>query len=282
MFEVNDHRLVADPGNATPVRFEASPNLNAGTIAAKFLVFHYTACSFAAARAAFMRKVGAGRVSAHLLVDTDGSVIQFVPFNKRAWHAGESFWAGMTDMNTHSIGVEVVNLGYLLKHGDGRFGSSDGSSTVSADRVVEARHKNPNEHHRYWQAYTAEQVETCAQLAEALTAAYSLVDVVGHDDIAPARKSDPGPAFPLRRMVARAFGRADDETATQWLFVGAAKLNIRQGPGTQFPLVAAALPMNTAVRPLQPSQAGWMQVEAQTAAPNVGWVAAAFLRSTLT
>lgn len=281
MFEVIDHRLIAAPGNATPVQFEASPNVNASTIAAQFLVFHYTACSFAAARAVFMRGTGDGRVSAHLLIDTNGSVTQFVPFNKRAWHAGESFWAGMTDLNTHSIGIEVVNLGYLLKHGDGRFGSADGSSTVSADQVVEARHKNPHEHHRYWQAYTPAQIETCTQLAVVLRAAYNLVDVVGHDDIAPARKSDPGPAFPLRHMVASAFGRADDETSTQWLFVGAAKLNIRQGPGTQFPLVAAALPVNTAVRPLQPSQGGWMQVEAQATPPVVGWVSAAYLRATV-
>lgn len=105
------------------------------------------------------------RVSAHLLVRRDGSVIQFVPFHRRAWHAGRSSWGGRADCNDFSIGIEL-----------------------------EGRDDLP---------YANAQYSTLAQMVSALQRAYPGIGneaVVGHEHIAPGRKTDPGPAFDWRRL----------------------------------------------------------------------------------
>lgn len=279
MFSIQNQRLTGTSQNGRAVSFEPSRNVSRNPITPKFLVFHYTACSFDAARRTFLDDQAAQRVSAHLLVDEDGSVVQFVPFDGRAWHAGTSFWQGFTDLNTHSIGIEVVNHGYLLKRADGSFTTSSGQHQVSTDRVVEARHKNPADHHLYWQAYTPEQVETCEELAQLLVAHYGLRDVIGHDDIAPGRKVDPGPAFPMHRVASRAIGRDGDDAAPQALFVGVDHLNLRNGPGVQFQPVREPLTQNTKVLPRAGFREGWLEVEAEVPAPNTGWVSSAYLRA---
>ena len=100
------------------------------------------------------------KVSAHLLIDRAGAVNQYVSFDKRAWHAGASCWAGRVDCNDFAIGIELEG----------------------ADEV----------------AYEAAQYEVLVEVADALFMRYSglqLGSVVGHQDIAPGRKSDPGTSF---------------------------------------------------------------------------------------
>lgn len=273
---VVNHRLEGEIGGK-PVAHETSTNHN-GPINPKLVVFHYTACSFDAARAAFLRTSGSNRVSAHLMVDADGSVTQFVPLNLRAWHAGESTWETLADINSHSIGIEVVNYGYLLKTASGGFRLSDGRpAPLAPDDVVETRHKRSVVPYLYWHGFTPAQVEACGALAETLAAAYPIQDVVGHDDIAPQRKVDPGPAFPLARMRSRALSReAPAPAADQWMLVAASKLNIRRGPGEQYDLAASPLPRNTRVR-VNGRQEGWISVDVPDAGGVSGWVAARYL-----
>ena len=105
------------------------------------------------------------RVSSHLLVRRDGAVTQFVPFGARAWHAGESRFDGRSRCNDFSIGIELE-------------GTDDRS-------------------------YTVRQYARLAQLCASLMAAYPAITrerIAGHSDIAPGRKSDPGPAFDWRRF----------------------------------------------------------------------------------
>ena len=104
------------------------------------------------------------KVSAHFLVRRDGGLIQFVPCAKRAWHAGESSWKGRGRCNDYSIGVEV-----------------EGSGEVP---------------------FTGAQYRRLAELTRALTARYPIADIVGHSDVAPGRKSDPGPCFDWTRYRA--------------------------------------------------------------------------------
>ncbi|HLQ13801.1 MAG TPA: 1,6-anhydro-N-acetylmuramyl-L-alanine amidase AmpD [Steroidobacteraceae bacterium] len=118
----------------------------------------------------FFQSVADLRVSAHLLVRRDGEAVQFVPFGVRAWHAGESSWQGRSACNDFSVGIELE-------------GSDD-------------------------MPYEDRQYQSLARLIGALCAAYpslSSTRVVGHSDIAPGRKSDPGPAFdwPRLRMLLR-------------------------------------------------------------------------------
>jgi AmpD protein len=111
------------------------------------------------------------RVSAHALVRRDGEVVQYVPFHRRAWHAGESSWRGRTACNDFSVGIEL-----------------EGADTVP---------------------YETAQYERLAGLIRALAAAYptlageSLADrIAGHSEIAPSRKTDPGPALDWARLHA--------------------------------------------------------------------------------
>jgi N-acetyl-anhydromuramoyl-L-alanine amidase len=111
-------------------------------------------------------------VSAHFLIRRDGALIQFVPCAERAWHAGKSAWKGKERCNDFSIGVEL-----------------EGSDEIP---------------------YTTAQYAMLARLARALRRRYPVADIVGHSDIAPGRKTDPGPAFDwdrLRRLTAPAVPR---------------------------------------------------------------------------
>ena len=108
----------------------------------------------------YFAEVGTARVSAHLLVTRDGCITQYVSFTERAWHAGRSSFAGRTACNDFSIGIEL-----------------EGADTV---------------------AYEPAQYHALGQVVAALCAAYprlSTERLVGHSDIAPGRKTDPGPAF---------------------------------------------------------------------------------------
>jgi AmpD protein len=119
----------------------------------------------------YFAKIAQQRVSAHTLIRRDGEIVQYVPFDARAWHAGESQFEGKSACNDFSIGIEV-----------------EGTDEV---------------------AYEDAQYDSLAQLIRTLLAAYpSLAKerLVGHSDIAPGRKTDPGPAFDwprLRSLVAQ-------------------------------------------------------------------------------
>ena len=111
------------------------------------------------------------KVSAHLLIQRDGGVIQFVPFNERAWHAGESNFQGRSACNDFSIGIELE-------------GSDD-------------------------DPYTEQQYSNVFAIIDCLLQSYATLSaraIVGHSDIAPGRKTDPGPAFDWPRLRARLSG----------------------------------------------------------------------------
>jgi len=105
----------------------------------------------------FFSKIKDLKVSAHLLIKRDGSIVQFVPFDKRAWHAGESNFKGRQNCNDFSIGIELEG----------------------ADNL----------------AYEKKQYEALNKAIKAIKLHYPITDVVGHSDIAPGRKTDPGSSF---------------------------------------------------------------------------------------
>ena len=104
------------------------------------------------------------KVSAHFFIRRDGSLIQFVPCKQRAWHAGVSSWQGRERCNDYSLGIEL-----------------EGSDQ---------------------DAFAAAQYATLNCLLKALKAAYPITAVVGHSDIAPGRKTDPGPCFDWEQVTA--------------------------------------------------------------------------------
>jgi N-acetyl-anhydromuramoyl-L-alanine amidase len=113
------------------------------------------------------------KVSAHFLIRRDGTLIQFVPCALRAWHAGASSWRGRERCNDFSVGIEL-----------------------------EGAEEEPFEEAQY---------AALAALACALKARYRIADIVGHSDIAPGRKTDPGPHFDWGRLH-RMLGRCENAT----------------------------------------------------------------------
>lgn len=199
------HKLHAD--DDTPIDFRPSSN-HGGKLRAQFLVMHYTAGRSADASARWLCNPRA-KASAHVVIGRDGKVIQLVPFNTVAWHAGASRWKvgtrTLVGMNKHSIGIELDNPGRLVRQGNGYRSLALGTE-YSDSEVIVATHKHEREP-TGWPVYPTAQLEAAFEVASLLAEHYSLKDVIGHDDIAPARKRDPGPAFPMESFRTRLFGR---------------------------------------------------------------------------
>jgi N-acetylmuramoyl-L-alanine amidase len=248
------NRLVADDG--TPFPYRRSPNQSPG-LEPRYLVIHYTAGGSAAGTIDWLTSPAA-RASAHLVVARDGGITQLVAFDRQAWHAGRSEWQGLEGLNAHSFGIELDNGGPLQQRSDGSWATPFGASVPPGQVTVAAHRAGGPE--RGWQAYPAEQLLVAAEVASLLVRRYELVDVLGHDDVAPGRKTDPGPAFPMQTFRSRVLGRADDGALTRPLAQTTTALNIRTGPGTQFPkLSASPLPAGTKVERLA-SDGAWRQV----------------------
>jgi N-acetylmuramoyl-L-alanine amidase len=253
--KIRAHRLCDDANN--PFAFVASPNLG-GEIVPRYLILHYTAGSSAAGTIAWFQD-RASKVSAHLVVARDGSITQLVPFNRCAYHAGQSQWGSLIGLNRHSIGIEIDNAGQLIRSG-GKWVSPISRRSYPDSEVAVACHKNdpPGTAPGGWHCYSAAQLEATLDASMALMREYGLADVLGHEDIAPARKRDPGPDFPLASFRARLLGRGDDHGAP---YRASAELNVRSGPGTEFACVPGSpLPVGSGVAVL--AQNGvWWQVD---------------------
>jgi N-acetylmuramoyl-L-alanine amidase len=226
---IKGNRLVG-PG----VSFIETPN-KGGDLSPRYLVFHYTAGKSAANSIGWLTNPES-QASAHLVVARNGRITQLAPFNVKAWHAGISHWDGLSRLNSYSIGIEMDNAGPLKKVGD-KYQAWFGT-LYREDQVIYGKHKLDDQP-RWWHAYTEVQIQKALELAQLLVRHYGLKDVVGHEDIAPDRKRDPGPAFPLEHIRARVLGRKEEER--ERYEVTATALNIRSGPGVEFPSVIKPL-----------------------------------------
>ncbi len=143
-----------------------------------FIVLHYTVGDNARAT----KILTTGRVSAHYLIksDNDNKIYNLVPENERAWHAGAGGFAGRTVLNDTSIGIEIVNPGIDKQY-----------------REYKGYH--PYEH---YVAFDELQIKKVAQLVQDLALRYNIspTNIIGHSDMAPSRKIDPGAKFPWQRL----------------------------------------------------------------------------------
>jgi len=227
------------------------------------VVIHFTAGPSLASAVNTFKEPGY-EASAHLLIDRDGSLVQMIDFNRVAWHAGVSRWEERSGLNRYAIGIELVNAGELTPSGEGylawfgtRYSDSD---------VIQAVHRNQTEP-SYWHTYTPEQIEACFEVCRVLKAQYGINMILGHEEIAPGRKIDPGPAFPLERLRDRVLtGRQVDEEAhetetqtSENATVTASLLNVRSQPSATAPLAGEPLEKGTRVEILARSGA-WEKV----------------------
>jgi N-acetylmuramoyl-L-alanine amidase len=188
---IQDHRLAG-------AAFDASPHVG-GIIVPRFIIMHYTAGGTAANSVGAIARRG---LSAHFFVDRDGSIIQTVACNREAYHAGESAWQGYHNLNAHSIGIEVANLGWFDRQEAGGWTRDGFSRVMPPSLLVVARHKWGGRA-MAWEVFPDAQLRALDDLTRALLAAYpTILDVAGHDEVSPGRKVDPGPAFPIARYRA--------------------------------------------------------------------------------
>ena len=156
----------------------------------RFLIMHFTSGATAQSSIDFWKTPEAKGASAHFVIDRDGTLYQCRPCNTTCGHAGVSTWhhAGrtFTGLNACTIGIEFANAG----------DSSNLINKWSKLPPLLAKHKNGGPRCN-WERYTTEQIATGKALALALVQRYTLDAILGHDDIAPDRKVDPGPAFPM-------------------------------------------------------------------------------------
>jgi len=143
----------------------------------------------------------------------------------------------------------------------------------SEEEVIQAKHKFEQDF-SYWHTYTGEQIQKALELASLLTKTYRLKDIIGHEDIAPGRKVDPGPAFPLANIRAKVFGRCDEEDKTYQVITDS--LNIRSGPGIDYATVASPLLRGTKVVLLE-QRDRWNKVDVMGPNDIEGWVNNRFL-----
>lgn len=241
------------------------------------IVIHFTAGSSLESAIATMCDP-ARKVSAHLAIGKSGETVQLVPFDKEAWHAGPSTYRGRSGFNRYSIGIELDNPGRLTRDAGGGFVSWFGKSYPATD-VIEAAHRNETAP-TFWCKFPAEQVEATMEVCAALIDALHIKTIVGHEEIAPGRKFDPGPAFPLDklrdRLLAGDRNLADALTSAaslpSQLLALPPQLNIRTLPSATAPMAAPPLPRGTRLKALGQNQ-GWYQVQVQPA--TVGWVSRA-------
>lgn len=158
-------------------------------------VLHFTAGASAESSVEAMSERG---VSAHVVIDRDGTIIQCVPFNRIAYHAGSSMWKDPVTLkiydglNGHSIGIEIANAGDdHIPWVENRPGY----------KSIQAKHRNGGSIET-WEVFYDPQMASVRALTKVLWDKYGLHDVTGHDCIAPSRKNDPGPAFPMELVRA--------------------------------------------------------------------------------
>jgi len=158
-----------------------SPNFNDRKLPVSILVMHYTGMADGASAIRRLTSPDSG-VSSHYVVNEDGTVLRLVDERKRAWHAGASYWRGITDVNSASIGIEIVNPGH--EFGYRPFPGDQIAAVVCLTHEIRKRHDIPP------------------------------ANVVGHSDVAPARKQDPGELFPWEKLAGLGHAMPWPENAT--------------------------------------------------------------------
>jgi N-acetylmuramoyl-L-alanine amidase len=145
-----------------------SPNFDERTSPVSMIVLHYTGMEDAASAISWLANPES-KVSAHYVITEDGQVVRMVAEDKRAWHAGLSHWRGVTGVNSASVGIEIVNPGHALGY----------------------------------RPFPDQQIDALIPLMQEIKDRHGITrgNIVGHSDIAPTRKQDPGELFPWGKLA---------------------------------------------------------------------------------
>jgi len=241
--EIKNHLL---EGNKVNFK-EATSYGRRNTIVPDSIIIHYTAGPSGSSTVKYFSRSNA-RLSAHLVIHEDGQVTQMVPFDKKAYHAGNSYYDGRSSFNNFSVGIEISNPGYLTKKSVGYVtwweAKKSNPTPVPEDMVFVGQHRNPGTRSTHWHKYTQEQINAVEEVCKTLYETYEIKYILGHEEVAPKRKVDPGPAFPLDEMRERIFnqkpktlaellkGSVSPKNIVEKGFV-TTRLNFREGPSIE-------------------------------------------------
>lgn len=194
MYSISNDRLYRD-GEAAP--FVPSPN-HGGRMLPTLIVLHDTAGRLTKGNSVSWFADPKARVSAHFVVERDGSITQMVECDRQAWHAGKSSWKGRSGCNAFAVGIEIVNPGKLTPAGTAWFGQTFEGFEECATKAHGSG---------CWLPYTQAQIEAVQGLCAALVEAYPIKEIVTHWMISPGRKVDTNPLFPLEELRRHVFAR---------------------------------------------------------------------------
>jgi N-acetylmuramoyl-L-alanine amidase len=233
--DIRNHKL-----SGAGTSFSASPNHGGSFVTSlpDTVVIHFTAGASLESSVKSLSTQGSN-ASAHVVVGRNGQVVQLVPFDVVAWHAGASSFGNRTGLNKYSIGIEIDNAGRLTQTASSDFLTWFGKRIPQED-AVQGVHRNESQP-TWWHAYTEQQIERVSDLVKLLIETYPISVIVGHEEIAPGRKTDPGPAFPLDRLRDRwlGVGRREDAPAPAPVIAAGAVL-----PPRAINFAAAAQPVS--------------------------------------
>ena len=201
---IKNHQLGSAEGGL--VRFEqphlANFGVNEPIQEPKYLIMHVTTGTTMQGVINHFKNPASG-VSAHLLIGRDGRVIQFVPFDKVAYHSGLSYWEGDANLNKLSIGIELDNAADL----SGEPGAYTKRQVPIPDSQVERAVHWKSHTERGWHKFTPIQLEVALEVAKALKEHYGMQEILGHDVVNLQNRLDPGPLFPMKAWRQAIFNR---------------------------------------------------------------------------
>ena len=212
MLTIQNDRLYR---GGVPVTFVPTPN-QGGRILPTIICLHDTAGGLTKGSTVSWFTNPKAKVSAHFVVERDGTITQMVECDRAAWHAGKSSWKGRSGCNSFSIGIEIVNPGKLTLDGTAWFG----------ERFQGVQECTTKEHGRgCWLPYTKEQIEAVTAICKALVDAYPIKEIVTHWMISPGRKVDCTPLLPLEEIRKEVFVRT---VPSEWpLQIGSEGENVK-------------------------------------------------------
>lgn len=233
-------------------RSNKSPNKREGTMKPVGIVLHYTASGgeTGGGDAAYLSRASA-RASAQVVVGREGDIHQLMPLNNIAWHAGKSSWNGVSDQNAYTIGIEIDNWGWL----NGR------DINLPEEQIFTGQRDGRG--HDKWESYNATQLDAVEKVIAAICSHYDIQYIVGHEDVSPGRKQDPGPAldeFKLHmqaKYIPRMLTGAPTHKGHPTTKVN---LRLRKTASLQAP-VLTTMPKGSSVEILSEPYPGWVEVK---------------------
>ncbi len=258
----------------TDAVFVESPNHGKALGVRDTIVIHYTAGHSVESSIEWLCSP-ASQASGHVVIGRDGKVTQLVRFDTVAWHAGKSSFT-LPDQtlrvgyNSFSFGIELDNAGILEKAGDRYYAWF--KKEYPETEIFRGTHRNESIP-RYWHRYTEAQIAAAEEVCCLLKSEYGVMYILGHEEVSPLRKSDPGPAFPLDKLRERLLApRSEDAAETgaddpRSAIVLSPRVDLVLDPSNPWDAAARSLEKGTRVAIVK-EEGGWCRVRAEVE----GWV----------